>query len=377
MRRLFTFLVACFFALGATAQEGVEEILERNPDEWRRAPEGTWSEWSAEADPPEALQPMFVKAIQAYRIGDMPASLQALFEVLESAPDYPSALHQAGVVYFRLRRYSDSVEAFERYLDVAPQRVGDTRVLAHCYYTLGEYERARAHYEKVLGIHLDSAEARRGLGLALMRLGEPELALEQLYRVLELDPRHANAATWIAQVLFDEERVEEALEAAQQARDLDPFEPRPWFLLSQIYFDLGRDEQGESAQERFSFLNQVAQEIRAQEARLLYDPNQPAVYGRLVSLHRQTGNLMAVGLWLNRWLAVEPGRVSIRIAQLDLALDMGEAEAAVALARNLRRVAGEELRAWERLARYYAERRDRVRQAEAEAEVARLRAGGK
>lgn len=374
MRTLFSLLAVCFLALSPLARQETDEILERKPAEWRRAAEGTWSDWSADADPPEALQPLFVRAIDAYRISDMPAALRALYEVLEEAPDYPSALHQAGVIYFRLRRYGDAIVAFERYLEVAPQRVGDTRALAHCYYTLGDYDAARVHYERVLEINPDSVEARRGYGLSFMRLGEPERALEQLRRVLELDGRHANAATWIAQVLFDEERVEEALEAAEGARDLDPFEPRPWFLLSQIYFDLGRDEEGQSAERRFSFLNQVAQEIRAQEARLLYDPRQPAVYARLVSLHRQTGNLLAVGRWLNRWLAAEPGRLAVRIAQLDLALELGEVEAAEALAQNLRTVAGDEVLAWQRLARYYAERRDRVRQAEAEAEVARLRA---
>jgi hypothetical protein len=48
-----------------------------------------------------------------------------------------------------------------------------------------------------------------------------------------------------------------------------------------------RDEEGESAARRFQVLNQIVQEIRAQEARLLDDPRQPAVYARLVSLHRQ------------------------------------------------------------------------------------------
>lgn len=348
-------------------------ILERQPSEWAAAPEGTWKAWDADVTPPEALQPYLRRAVEAYVTGDMPMALIALYELLDEAPDYPSALHQSGVIYFRLRRYGDAIVAFERYLAVAPQRVADTRALGHCYYTLGEYGKARVHYEAVLELQPESVEARRGLALSFMRLGDAERALEELGRVLELDSTHANAAAWIAQILFDEERVEEALVAGERARDLDPFDPRPWFLLSQVHYDLGEDEEGDAAHTRFTQLNQIAQEVRAAEARLLYDPRQAAVYSRLIGLHRQAGNLREVGMTLNRWRRVDPGRVSVHVALLDLALEMQDGEAAEELAANLRRVAGDDLEAWQRLVRYYATNRDRVRQAEAEAELARIR----
>lgn len=364
---------ASALASNGTGQEGTPAILDRKPTEWKQAEEGRWSDWSADEMPPEELQPFLIRAVQAYRIGDLPSSLSVLYELLEQAPDFPSALHQSGVIYFRLRRYGDAIVAFERYLHVAPSRVGDTRALGHCYYTLGRYDQARGHYEKVLALNPDSVEALRGSALTWMRLGESEQALKELRRVLELDPRHANAATWIAQILYDEEQVEESLEAGKVARDLDPYEPRPWFLLSQIYFDLGQDEEGEIALARFTTLNQIAQEIRAAEARLLYDPRQPAVYSRLIDLNRQAGDLLAIGRWLNRWSEVEPQRIAIPIAQLDLALEMEDALAAAQLAENLRSIGKDSLAAWERLARYYAMQKDRVRQSEAEAAAARLR----
>lgn len=375
MRAVLKSIVLVLLAsLAGAIQEPETGILDRKPTEWKRAEPDTWKDWSAENMPPEELQPFLVRSIQAYRAGDMPASLLALFELLDVAPDFPSALHQSGVIYFRLRRYGDAIFAFERYLEVAPSRVGDTRALGHCYYTLGDYEAAKDHYEKVLALQPESVEALRGYGLTWMRLGDSERALEELQRVLAIDPRHANAATWMAQILYDEERVEEALESAQRARDLDPFEPRAWFLLSQIFFDLEREEEGESAHVRFKTLNQIAQEIRAAEARLLYDPRQPAVYSRLIDLNRQAGNLLAVGRWLNRWHQVEPDRIAVPIAQLDLAIEMKDAQAAELLAKNLRTLGANEVAAWERLARYYAERRDRIKQSEAESRAARLRA---
>jgi predicted Zn-dependent protease len=350
-------------------------ILERSPADWRTAPEGTWDGWDPDTAPPEALRPYLQRSVEAYLAGDMPAALVALHELLEVAPDHPTGLHQAGVIYFRLRRYGDAIVALERYLAVAPGRLRDTRVLGHCYYTLGEYARARDHYRRVLELEPESVEARRGLALSRMRLGESEEALAELARVLELDPRHADAATWVAQILFDEERTEEARDAALRARDLDPYQPRPWFLLSQIHYDLGEDEAGDAARARFDELTLIAQELRAAEARLLYDPRQPGVHARIAALHRQAGDLLSAGRALNRWLELEPERVAIHLALLDLALELEDLTAADRLAENLRLVAGDDLEAWERLARYHAGRRDRVRQAEAEAEAARLRAG--
>jgi predicted Zn-dependent protease len=363
---------ALLFPGGLQASQG--NVLDRSPQEWTKAVDDHWKGWDADTVPPVELQPFLVRAVQAYSQGHMPLALDALYDLLEAAPDYPSALHQSGVIYFRLRRYGDAIVALERYLTVAPQRLGDTRVLAHCYYTLGRYEQAKEHYEKVLKLNPDSVEARRGYGLCFMRLGFAEEALVQLKRVLELDTGHSNAATWIAQVLFDMDQVEEALEAAQSARDLDPYEPRPWFLLSQIFYILEREEDGDAAKMRFDELNRIAQELRAAEARLLYDPRQEQVHRRLIMLHRQAGNLRGVGQVLNRWLKVEPWRIELRVVLLDLAQEMNDGASAARLADNLRQLAKDDLSAWQALARYYAVNRDRVRQVEAEGELARLRA---
>lgn len=378
MRLLLPWLLA--MAVLGPPQEPVdgtarEAILDRSPAEWRPAPEGTWRAWSRDTVPSDAELVLLRRAAESYAAGDMPAALIALFELLELAPDHPMGLHQAGVIYFRLRRYGDAIVALERYLEVAPQRLGDTRALGHCYYTLGSYEQALAHYERVLALEEEGLEARRGLALCHMRLGHPAEALANLRRVLELDPTHADAATWVARILFDEERAEEALEAALEARDLGPYEPRPWFLLSQIHYDLGQDELGDAARQRFDELNGIAQELRAAEARLLYDPRQPELHARIVGLHRRAGDLLSAGRALNRWREVEPERAAVHVALLDLAVELGQAAAAEQLASNLSRIAGDDLAAWQRLVRYHASRRDRVRQAEAEAQVARLRAG--
>jgi tetratricopeptide (TPR) repeat protein len=359
---------------GGPVQEQGLEILQRQPSEWPVSEAGAWSDWGPSQEPPEAARPLLATSIEAYRRSDLPGALTGLYQLLEELPGYPPAMHQAGVIYFRLRRYGDAVTALERYLAVAPDRIGDTRALGHCYYTLGDYEHARAHYLRVLELEPESVEALRGLGLAQMRLGESAAALVTLERVLGLEPTHANAQTWVAQILYDEERVEEALAAALKARDLDPFEPRAWFLLSQVYYDLGQDEDGDAAHARFSELNQLAQEIRAAEARLLYDPRQPAVYDNLIALNRRAGNDARAVHWMVRWIQADPRNIELRIRALDLASELGDAAGVTACAEALEGLAGESLVAWQRLAVYYASTRERLKQVAAEEQVARLRA---
>ena len=359
---------------GGPAQEEGLEILQRRPAEWPSAEAAEWSDWEPSQEPPEAARALLAASIESYGRGDLPSALTALYQLLEELPGYPPAMHQAGVIYFRLRRYGDAVTAFERYLAVAPARFSDTRALGHCYYTLGDYERAREHYLRVLEVEPESVEALRGLGLARMRLGDSAGALATLGRVLELEPTHANAQTWVAQILYDEERVEEALTAALKARDLDPFEPRAWFLLSQVHYDLGQDEEGDAARARFSELNQLAQEIRAAEARLLYDPRQPAVYANLIALNRRSGNDERAVHWMVRWIQTDPGNVPLRIRALDLATELGDEAGVAACAEALESLAGDHLVAWQRLAVYYASTRQRLKQVAAEEQVARLRA---
>ncbi|HIG11030.1 MAG TPA: tetratricopeptide repeat protein [Planctomycetes bacterium] len=385
MRRV-NFLAA--FLLAATASSGQAlqpaqadetealppSVLERQPTEWPASQPGAWRDWKAEDQPPPELAALVQQVVAASGAGDLPRALEVLFVLLEAAPDYPSALHQAGIIYFRLRRYGDAAVALERYLAVVPGRVVDTRALGHCYYTLGDYEKALAHYALVLAQRPESVEALRGKGLAEMRLGQTSAALTTLARVLKLDPRHANAQTWIAQILFDEERAPEALKAAQRGRDLDPFEPRAWFLLSQIHYDLGQNEEGDGARKRFDELSLIAQELRAAEARLLYDPRQPAVYAELVALNRRAGNGVRARHWMVRWIQTAPQDVDLRLQALDLALWMGDDPGAAACAEALWTLAGDSLAVWQRLARYHAGRRDRIKQVAAEEQVARLKA---
>lgn len=375
-------LLALAAAPAALAQSRAEDmgppiadesgILARDPSELPRAAPERWRDWSPASPPPAELREPLAEVGRAYTARDLRKTLEALYRVLELEPDFPPALHQAGIVHFRLRRYGDAAHCFERYLAVQPERVADTRALGHCYYTLGEYEAALEHYERVLAAEPSDVEARRGHALTHARLGHTERALELLRALVELDPEHGNAHAWIAQLCFDADRLDEALAAALRARELEPFEPRPWFLVAKILFDLGRDEEAEAAHARFRLLAQVDQETRALEARLLYDPRQPGTMSRLVELHRSTGNHDALRGALLRWLRIAPSDVGLRIHVLDLLTEIGDAQGAAEAAQALAVVGAEDPAAWRRLAEHYALTRQRKKQVDAELRHAEL-----
>jgi tetratricopeptide (TPR) repeat protein len=349
------------------------EALRRNPRDLVRAPErNTRAPEPADVES-DASRPEMREAVAAIRERDLPRALASLYRVLDARPDYPPALYEMGVVYFRLQRYGDGAAVLERYLAVAPDRIGHTRALGHCYYSLGDYARAKAHYELVLAVAPKETEAWRGLALAEMHLGDSKAALDHLERTLALDPGHADAWAWKAELLFQADRTEEALAAAEKSRDLDRWQPRAWFLLGRILLDMGKEKDGLAAQERYRELSAAAERARSIESHLEYSPHDLPFLVRLVELHRSTGNVPAARAALARLVGERPSDVDLRIFALDVLEGLADAEGARTAATAMKQRCSDQWKAWQRLERYYARSGDRLEQVRAGEKARRLR----
>jgi tetratricopeptide (TPR) repeat protein len=287
------------------------QILKRDPRALPRDPSGKWSDYDPRKLLPEQMPPRMQRVRELLLASELVPALAELYAVLAESPDFPPALHQMGLIYFRLQRYGDSALLLERYLELAPARVADTRMLGHDYYSLGDYERAERHYERVLEAAPGDVEARRGLALANMRLGRARRALELLKQVLEREPTHAEAWTWKAQIEFDEDLLAEALSSARRARDLDPFAPKPWFLIAGILgaapADADASAEALAAEERFRVLAKLAEERRGIEQRLVFEPESRALLQALLEIHRRAGDSQRVAE-LERRLAAREQR---------------------------------------------------------------------
>jgi tetratricopeptide (TPR) repeat protein len=347
--------------------------LRRNPRDLVRAPERTPQAPEPADKEAEASSPEMREAVAAIRERDLPRALASLYRVLDARPDYPPALYEMGIVYFRLQRYGDGAVALERYVAVAPDRIGHTRALGHCYYSLGDYARAKAHYEHVLAAAPKETEAWRGLALAEMHLGDSKVALDHLERALELDPGHADAWAWKAELLFQADRTEEALAAAEKSRDLDRWQPRAWFLLGRILLEMGKEKDGLAAQERYRELSAAAERSRSIESHLEYSPHDLPFLVRLVELHRSTGNVPAARTALARLVAERPSDVDLRIFALDVLEGLADAEGARTAATAMKQRCADQWKAWQRLERYYARAGDRLEQMRAGEKARRLK----
>lgn len=288
-----------------------DDVFQRTVEALPRGDAGAW-EGAFEPAGMELLRQASAGALQsleaganAYGAGDYRAALEEFHVVLEVEPDFPPALLNAATVYFRLHRYGDVLECMDRMLVVVPDGVGRSKLRGHALYGLGQYEEARAHYERVLERRPEDFETRRGLGLALYRLGEEAAALEQLERVVAERPQHADAWAWIAQVHFDAGSLEPARAASDRAIELAPFDPRAWFLQSRILRELGLRPAAESARTRWEELDRAAQEVRALEARLHYDPRDLADVRALVDWHLSVANTGAAASVVRRYAALQ------------------------------------------------------------------------
>ena len=131
-------------ALAAPQEPGIDRAaaLAQGTGDLPAAQVGTWTHrWEDPDRWPEGLRELYVAALEAYRRGDLVGSLHHLHACLHAHPDFPAALHQLGVVCFRLRRNGDAVEAFERLLAHAPEHLARTRALGRSGITTGRPSR--------------------------------------------------------------------------------------------------------------------------------------------------------------------------------------------------------------------------------------------
>lgn len=387
MRTWCALALALAAAAPASAQQGDETsavpddvfldvprlaALRRDPRGLPRATAERRKELALHATDASRFPPALREAARLVARHDVPGALGELYRALDAEPDTPAALHEMGVLYFRMQRYGDAIVAFERYLEVVPERVGDTRALGHCYYSLGRYEAARDHYVRVLAVAPASPEALRGLALSHMRLGDTKTALELLARVLALDPAHADAQLWIAQILYDDEDLAGALAAAERARTLAPHLPRVWFLLGRIHGELGHAAESREASKRYEFLARNAEEIRTLEGRLLLDPGPVNLVCRLVGLHLASGDVAGTRTWMSRALSEAPASYDVRKLALETYDALGDAAASAEAARVLEERFPDEAETWRLLELHFKRCGDRSGQLRAGERFRRL-----
>ena len=119
---------------------------------------------------------------------------QELYQhVLQAAPDFPRALHFAGVLAHQQLRHDEALTLIARSLELQPGEADWYSNLGIVHQASGEIERAIDAYQRAIALDPDHANAYSNLGVVLRASGKPVDA-ERAYRTaIQLNPQHIDA----------------------------------------------------------------------------------------------------------------------------------------------------------------------------------------
>lgn len=183
-------------------------------------------------------------ALDAVRLGDSPAALQSLDQILGEAPEHVPAL----ILKARLLRQRGALDAAAELLEQArpfasgqPQWMGEMGYLA---LSRGDASAAVEAFDALLEMHPDFADGHFNLAQALQLQGHVESAIVHLERALDLDvERPHEARVELGYAMLQRRREEDALVQFELALAEQPDYARAMLGAGMVHASLGDFEQ--------------------------------------------------------------------------------------------------------------------------------------
>ena len=157
--------------------------------------------------------------LQAGRLDDAAQSCERL---LATHGDDPEALHLAGIVAYRRRRYEDAVELIGRALLKAPDNAVFHANLGNVQKDGGRSDAAIASYRCALAIDAAQIPPRNNLGVLLLAGGDTRAAIDAFREVIARNPDHFRAQANLGKALIASGDVQGAEAALRRALSLSP-----------------------------------------------------------------------------------------------------------------------------------------------------------
>jgi putative PEP-CTERM system TPR-repeat lipoprotein len=159
----------------------------------------------------------FYTGVIALQRGKPEAARDAAQQVLRSAPDFVPALLLSGLAQVQLKEYLQAQQSLEKVVAKVPGNVPARRLLARAYIGSGDSTHALETLEPLLSSDAPDREALSVAGEAALNMGDTKLSSEYFDRATKLDPQDANARGRLGisrLVGGDTERAVSDLEAA-------------------------------------------------------------------------------------------------------------------------------------------------------------------
>jgi predicted TPR repeat methyltransferase len=187
---------------------------------------------------PEAIT--FV--IRCLKYGEFDEGEEVCRKILAVAPDYPDALHYAGVLAHENGRTDEALPLLERSVQLEPDQPDWHSNLGVVRQARGDLHGAIAAYERAIALRPTHANAHGNLGVLLKVTGNLADAETAYRRSIELDPQHADAHHNLAVLLSATNRSEEAVKCYCRALTLKPHYPEARRALALAYCVIGQPE---------------------------------------------------------------------------------------------------------------------------------------
>ena len=142
--------------------------------------------------------------------GRLSEAERILDHILSAAPDEPRALHQKGVLLFRMGSHQAAAEMIERSVGLAPDTIGFRRNLCPIFERLGRYDDA-------------------------LRVG---------YQAFERDPYDLQTLHNLAVAHYRKLELDQSIACARRALAIDPAAPGPHFQLAEALLLRGEFAEG-------------------------------------------------------------------------------------------------------------------------------------
>jgi|GEM_PF-1109526 len=291
---------------------------------------------------PELLPAIYLRALVAYKQGELEAAQIQLRRVLSGKSDYPQALYLLGAVQFQQKDFLQaesnlstyvagvpSAESGRKLLGAVRMQTGNYEgviaalgpiasvsndaqalaILGTAYARLGRLNEASDHLERAVTLAPNVGELRNQLAVTLLAAGDSAQAIGQLESAIELDSELQLSDYLLVLAQLRSGNVDEALWAAQALRERAPDDPMGENLLGAVRF-----AQGDVVAARASFESALQKNAAFQPAAL-----------NLVRLELAESRTDAAFTVLRRLLAGDPDneRALLKLAELELLTNGG------------------------------------------------------
>lgn len=160
--------------------------------------------------------------------------------------DFVDAYFYTGASFMNMQKYTDARIAFLKVLEYEQQSTAQADVLCHIAATFEkseEYPKALEYYQKAAKSDPYWDEAWYGASVCLDALDRWYEALHFIKKAQQLDPHNPTYIFALANIEYRIGNIASAIEAYEQAADIEPYNIDVWLNWSFVYYEQGNYEQ--------------------------------------------------------------------------------------------------------------------------------------